>query len=341
MSLPPDPLAERGRFIKQGYREVTNLFPDFERILGSLGLEARTDRPLGRLMRSMEDLASGWEREGDQPVTEDQRQEISFCAGFADLLTKIMAAKETPGFGELRKHLQLLTAEDEFIQHYFTGRDEEAANKVFELYLGSLCLLVGLPIEMDDPQESSGGRNPDILTEFRRRKWGIACKVLHSPNPLGYRNHLIRGAEQIKASAAETGIVSLGLKNLLPANDIWPIDRDPETGNLDYRWFESHDDPSKIATDWFTRAFDPAVIEAYGDRESLVAFLESNRTVPQTLNFLPVVTGCKVRGDRAFTKLNIFRLLEFVPIEQDTYDLLRALNVAANHQAEHAIRADS
>jgi hypothetical protein len=309
MPLPPDPLADRGRFIKQGYREATNLFPEFRRILGSLGLEIHDDRPLGRHMRALEDLASEWEREGDRAITEDQRKDISFCAGFANLLTKIMAVKEKPGFGELRKHLQLLTGEDEFIQHYFTGRDEDSANKVFELYLASLCLLAGLPIAMDDPQSSSGGTNPDILTEFRGRKWGIACKVLHSPNPLGYRNHLMRGAKQIEASVAETGIVAIGLKNLLPANDIWPIDRDPETGKLDYRWFESHDEPLRIATDWFTRTFDPAVIEAYGTRESLVAFLESNRTVPQTLNFIPVVTGCKVRDDRAFTKLNILKVL--------------------------------
>jgi hypothetical protein len=55
---------------------------------------------------------------------------------------------------------------------------------------------------------------------------------VHSDNPRGYRDHLIKGAKQIDAAAVDRGIVVFNLKNLVPHDAVWPLVRDPDTGGV-------------------------------------------------------------------------------------------------------------
>jgi hypothetical protein len=83
------------------------------------------------------------------------------------------------------------------------------------MYMAALVLLVAEWISMEPPGRSRGD-NPDVITRFQGRDWGLACKVVHSDNPRGYRNHVIRGVEQIEAAAVDRGIVVFNLKNIVP-----------------------------------------------------------------------------------------------------------------------------
>jgi hypothetical protein len=138
-------------------------------------------------------------------MTADLRADIADCAGLADLMTKIVAVQDHLEFPKLRDHLELIVGDQRFVQHYFTRQEVQDVNKVFELYMAALVLLVAESLSMDPPGRSRGD-NPDVITPFQGRDWGLACKVVHSDNPRGYRNHLIRGVEQIEAAAVDRGI---------------------------------------------------------------------------------------------------------------------------------------
>jgi hypothetical protein len=91
----------------------------------------------------MMEMSDRWDCDGDRPVTDDRRTEIAECAAFADLMTKIVAVGEHPEFQKLREHLELVVGREPFVQHYFTKREDQHANKVFELYMATLALLAG------------------------------------------------------------------------------------------------------------------------------------------------------------------------------------------------------
>jgi hypothetical protein len=116
--------------------------------------------------------------------------------------------------------------------------------------------------------------------------------------------------------------------------------RDRESGAvIDCHWFESHEEPVTIATWWAEGLFGQPVVEEFGGQADVDAFFRGKKAVPQTLNFIPVITGCPDRCQRAYTKLNIFKKLTFGAVPPETEPLLQALNWAANHRAEHAVRA--
>jgi hypothetical protein len=343
MTTPSDPLAERGRFLRQTYRELVDLIQPFEAALARVGLRVESGTPVDALITSMMEMSVRWDREGDLPVTDDRRTEIAECAAFADLMTKIVAVREHPEFEKLREHLELVVGREPFVQHYFTRREDQNANKVFELYIATLALLAGGSITVDSPRRSRGD-NPDVITQFNGRSWGLACKVLHSDNPRGYRDHLVKGVEQIEAApAVDRGVVVFNLKNRVPHATVWPLESDPDTGAvIDYHWFESHETPVQIAAEWATSMFLGPVIEEFGGQAAVDAFFRGKKAAAQTLNFVPVITGCIDKGQRAYTKLNIFKKLAVGtgPTLPETQELLQALSHAANHRAEHAVRSE-
>ena len=111
-------------------------------------------------------------------------------AGIHDLSAKICAVWDRlPTKRELiTPHLRLLA------QTYYVGQNEAnprwdridgvprehgAADKVVELYWGCLCLLAGLDVELDDPVESSHGKNPDVIAiASDKTVWSFALKTL-------------------------------------------------------------------------------------------------------------------------------------------------------------------
>jgi hypothetical protein len=341
MSTTNDPLAERGRFIRQTYRELVDLIRPFEAALGRVGLRVVRGTPLDALIESMMELSDRWDREGERPVTDDRRAAVAECAALADLMTKVVAAAGHPEFPKLREHLELVVGDEPFVQHYFTRREDQNANKVFELYVATLALLAGGSITLDSPRRSRGD-NPDVVTHFKGRTWGLACKVLHSDNPRGYRDHLVKGAEQIEAARVDRGVVVFNLKNRVPLDAVWPIHRDTETGAVvDYHWFESHEEPVRIAGEWAMATFLGPVVGEFGGQAEVDAFFRGKMAVPQTLNFVPVITGCLDQGRRAYTNLNVFKKLALGtgPTLPETQELLESLSHAANHRAEHVVRS--
>ncbi len=340
MSEAKDPLAERGRYMLQTYRELNALRPRFEAVLAKLGLRIRSGSPIDHLLRELGALSDRWDREGNAPHREDRRADIARCASVSELMLKVIAVSELSEYYKLRAHLELLLGDEPFVQHYFTPQHEGNPNKVFELYLGCLTLLVTRNVEMDDPVHSAGGTNPDIKTVFLGRKWGLACKVLHGTHPGGYYDHLEKAIDQIEKSGADRGIVIFGVKNLLPFDQMWPL-AERRDGEVRYHCFPSEKEPIQMVQEWVTTTFYQPVIDYAGGEAAMAKLFAGKIASPLVLHFAPLITGCMRGEDEAYAKLNIFKKLEFDKPHADDIQLPEKIVWAANHAADHAVRSSS
>jgi hypothetical protein len=74
---------------------------------------------------------------------------------------------------------------------------------------------------LDNPHQSKGN-NPDVLFTINGVRWGVACKVPNSENPLTMWDNFKKGLEQIQNSDAHRGFVLFNLKNLISLDEVWP-----------------------------------------------------------------------------------------------------------------------
>ncbi|AOO79650.1 hypothetical protein [Bosea vaviloviae] len=153
-------------------------------------------------------------------------------AGLHDLAAKVVAVwdhkLEARSF--LAPHIKLLA------EAHYTGqnasnprwdrkdgiaREQGSADKVIELYWACLCILADMSVEIDDPEASSGGRNPDVIaTAADGTRWAFALKTLaRVPHPATAAKNLMcnikKACEQIERAECDKGIVVVNLKNVL------------------------------------------------------------------------------------------------------------------------------
>src|SRR5207249_1641227 len=123
----------------------------------------------------------GQKRARAQSVDVDIRPAYRTLVGVHELATLILASETFPSFHALIPHLKLLNDGSALQNIPSPGRDQ-ATNKLFELFVGSLAVQCGSDVLMDDPFKSSGD-NPDVIATLGGRRWGLACKVLHGDSP--------------------------------------------------------------------------------------------------------------------------------------------------------------
>jgi hypothetical protein len=155
------------------------------------------------------------------PQEQDIRPLYRTLIGVHEFASLLLSVQDNPSFSVLIPHLRLLN-EGEVLQNSPSIGTDQATNKLFELYMGAVAMQCGDNLELDDPISSTGD-NPDVLITIGRRRWGIACKVLHGKSPQGFIDNLEKGLDQIDRSAADVGIVIFNLKNILPHDRIWPL----------------------------------------------------------------------------------------------------------------------
>jgi len=151
----------------------------------------------------------------------DNRADLQAIMGLNDFIAKILSARYHPQFNLLYPHLRLLPTAL-IPQTVPADVRDQGSNKLFELYLAILCLHCFSDVEVDSP-ENSKGDNPDIMFKFLNKKWGIACKVMHSAKVKTILDRIQEGIQQIEHSDADTGIVIISLRNIIEYNDILPL----------------------------------------------------------------------------------------------------------------------
>ncbi|MPR06502.1 hypothetical protein [Microvirga tunisiensis] len=170
----------------------------------------------------------------DPPQTADQAliDKLVVGAGVHDLSAKICAVWDHFPLerGTLEPHLKLLAGtkfitqnavNDRWTADGANGRQHDDADKIIELYWACLCIIAGMKVDLDDPVNSSGGKNPDVIaTATDGIKWGFALKTLaRVSNPVNVPSNMSRlmrgGIKQINASSVDKGMVVLNMKNVI------------------------------------------------------------------------------------------------------------------------------
>ena len=258
-----DKLAADGRFIRQTYREVVDLIPRFREAIARVGLAIRPGTPIDALMVEMcagralgargAHVRDRGQPGTDRPLRWSRRHPLEDCGGPA-----------LSGLPETTRHLELVLGDEPFIQHYVTRRENEDNNKVFELYMATLAMLAEARVEVEDPYPKKPVRqkNPDVIATFRGCRWGLACKALHALSVQNYRDHLLKGIQQIDDSPVDRGVVVVSLKNVLPFDRCWPIER--VDGKIGYGCFDDHRDVMHGVTAWVVQEFHERIVAELG-----------------------------------------------------------------------------
>jgi hypothetical protein len=135
-----------------------------------------------------------------------------------DLAAEINRARLSSCFDGIKTHLANM-ATGAVRMNSKSAVTDEAANKNSELYVGCLALGAGLNIELENPDKSANGKNPDILLVFENSDWSIAVKASHGPSAPTIFGNIKKGVEQIERSGTK-GIVFVNLKNILQHRDL-------------------------------------------------------------------------------------------------------------------------
>jgi hypothetical protein len=158
-------------------------YPSFERavevvdqfltLLAEYGINLRHTGAAEGEALAMIDVLDMWQHPARRPT--DPRPVVRAAMGFVDLAGKVVGVKDHPDFGQLVPHLQML-GKTTTLQNAVSPVTEDAANKMIELYVACLAMTFGSNIALDDPINSKGD-NPDVMLDFRCKRWALALKT--------------------------------------------------------------------------------------------------------------------------------------------------------------------
>ncbi|MBM9592038.1 hypothetical protein JWG41_16435 [Leptospira sp. 201903075] len=248
---------------------------------------------------------------GSIPVEQkwDFRQTYRDILGFHDIVEKIKKISNHPCYTEIIPHINLL-AESKFQQNDKSSVLDSNSNKVFELYLSLACMRISQKVKLDNPNISKGD-NPDIIFDYEGQSIGIACKVLHSPNPKGIFQHIEKSIDQIEKSEATKGLIVISLKNIIDHDDFWKIQNLENvkngTSEPEFNTFANSEDAKERLNSYVKPFFD-----YYSDPIELTALNElflNKKTPPEFYFFLNSITSVMEHGrQRAINFKRLFRI---------------------------------
>jgi len=177
--------------------------------------------------------------------TAENRRSYRTTAVIAWIAEQIRTASNYPlEFRALREHIKLLAKARKYI-NFNKGfpqfpADREVNDKLFELQVALGLFPFATDLNLESPQKSGMGLNPDILftmQDFDPARWGIACKNLRTINQRHFRDQVAAGIEQIQASGVKRGVVFVNLTNVIDHAFFFSVPSDsPETGVLCKAW---------------------------------------------------------------------------------------------------------
>jgi hypothetical protein len=311
------------------FAHAQDLVMRFERVLLSIGIKIKPGSVLEQLCLNTVDLCEKHEHPELRPADSvDVRPSYREMVGLFDLLVKLVSCEGHPAFPQLAKHLQLLNAGNP-LQSVSTSVLDQENNKLFELFVAAVCL--GVPVDdviLDDPQ-SSRGDNPDVIATYDGKRWGLACKALHSASPKTIMDNIRKAIDQIERSPADTGFPVLSAKNIIAHDEIWPMR--PEsclTGTpgdaLIFFSFPTTLQPVGMLAAHATRIRDE-LLQEFGSEELLAAF-DGHKVQPACLVYLPSATSILRDGLPTTARLNLLSVIPFGDLNPPTMKFIDALH---------------
>jgi hypothetical protein len=214
----------------------------------------------------------------------------------ADLCLRAVKLKNYAGFSELEGHFSLLNAAKQPAQNLASVINADS-DKLFELLVALLGMEVGIKVKLDSPNESKGD-NPDILLTIDGIRWGIACKVPHTEQPLTFWDSFKKGLKQIQNSEAEIGFVIFNTKNLTTIDEVWPLGPEVKDGEKIIPSFSAWNDyetPSEVLSSKADGLMS-GLITAIGKEAYLDVVCEFT-AIPVPIFLFYSGTGLLVRGE--------------------------------------------
>lgn len=199
---------------------------DFESLLAKHNIDIRQGSDLYRISFNVLEYFEKHKNPALRDNKSDIRPFIREVLGFNDFIAKIYSLQDNPNFAMLLPHLQLMNTSSSIPMTTKSLVTDQGSNKLFELYIASLCMHCFDNVKIENPSNSNAApqaRNPDIMFDFNKRRWAISCKVMHSDNIKTMMDTYAKGIDQIKKCAADVGIVIISLRNIIDYNELWPI----------------------------------------------------------------------------------------------------------------------
>jgi hypothetical protein len=311
------------------FAHAQDLVMRFERVLLGIEIKIQPGSVLEQLCLNTVDLCEKHERPELRPADSvDIRPSYREMVGLFDLLVKIVSCARHPAFPQLAPHLKLLNAGNP-LQSVSTSVLDQDNNKLFELYMAALCL--GVPVDdivLDDPH-SSQGDNPDVLAAYQGKRWGLACKALHSAAPKTIMDNIRKAVDQIERSPADTGLPVLSAKNIIAHDEIWPMSPESSlTGTpgdaLIFFSFPAIQQPAGMLNAYANRIRDQ-LLQEFGPEELLSAF-DGRRAKPACLVYLPSATSILRDELPVLARLNVLTIIPFGNVDEPTMQFIGALH---------------
>jgi hypothetical protein len=256
----------------------------------------------------------------------DARDQYRTLIGVHELASAILEVKDSPSFSSLIPHLRLLS-DGHSLQNMPSGGADQVTNKLFELLAATWLMQCGSDIDLDDPT-SSNGNNPDVLGSLCGKRWGIACKVIHSLNPESFVTHLRKGVDQIEKSPAEIGVVLFNLKNVLPHDQIWPLGQvDDDSGELATGCWSDAAAPFGIMTDALKSLQSELV--SYLPEDYLETVFTGTKSVPGFLLWAHSASAVRIDGRPTPTTVRALNFAHLAPVGSDLKRVLGRLTWGA------------
>ncbi|HMS55395.1 MAG TPA: hypothetical protein PKA27_08335 [Fimbriimonadaceae bacterium] len=215
-----------------------------------------------------------------------ERDTVGLYAMFVKLVNADAKGRLEPFIG----HLKLLS-KGEPTSNVKHSSDPES-NKLFELYFGLSVSSLASKVEMDNPKKSAGS-NPDVIAQIGDKRWGFACKVVHSENPQTHFDRWVDGVDQIERAEVDYGIVVFKLTNIFKHDSVFQSRSDGAA--VKYSAF-SHPGQADARLNDFVTCFVNDVQESVG-KEQLRAIFRSSKCFPMCLAFVqttaPIMQGSK------------------------------------------------
>lgn len=317
------------------FKDADRLAEDLEALLGKHGIEIARNSDLERVCLGIKRLLDMHESVADS-TDEDLRSLFREAVGFHHLAMMLVKSQHLPGFEKMVPHLELLNG-GSALQNTRATPNDPVSNKVFELVLGLAALNVsGTVVDIDHPKNAKGD-NPDVLATLNGTVWGFACKVPNGTANMTLFENIEKGVDQIEKSRADTGLVALNFKNVIPHEELFPImGRDSSGAPL----LGMHKSPesaiAKLSEYVKQRLLD--MLDHVGVQHVLGAFA-GKKALPGVLVVVQAGVGCRLpsaglpahaAGKPAPTLIGFLQLVPFAEscCDSQVMTVLRALNKA-------------
>jgi hypothetical protein len=308
------------------FEEIVKSILEFEDLVRDRQKSAFYGSSITTASNAALEMLDTFKRNTPRDLQQDNRTEWRQAIALADMLRKVLRVQNHSRFDDLWPHILLLLSDTNIALNVYNKKEDQDANKIFELYMALVLAPLTPDLELEDPVASAGGKNPDVIATLDGARWAFACKVMHSPSPKTFIDRVREGVEQIENSAAEKGIVVISLKNLLQHDFFWTMKADSTIWNLVMSG-PIHPEIVRRMFVEYCRGYHHKVIEKLlGGPAAFNEVFKDTKAVPAVLLHL-CTTICVVdHGKPSFHLMRMFGSLNADPLSADLFATLEKLN---------------